>query len=180
MNEQAVIEDRNSGSWLKALETARNIVNLVDEHDLEELTLQEPGMRIKACRAPHETGGSSVIYSNIGQQSQISPFQFFNQTAGMADSAVDLPSSPSVSEPAPDESKLIKSPIAGTFYRSPSPGAKPFVEEGQSISSGTALCIVEAMKLMNEIKADKSGRIREICLDDATPVRVGEILFILE
>jgi acetyl-CoA carboxylase biotin carboxyl carrier protein len=75
---------------------------------------------------------------------------------------------------------VIASPMVGTFYRSPTPGAPPFVEVGSTVEKGQTLCIIEAMKLMNEIEADQEGRLIKILKDDKTPVEYGEPLFILE
>ncbi len=76
--------------------------------------------------------------------------------------------------------KEITSPMVGTFYRSPSPDAVPYVEVGSSIKNGTALCIVEAMKLMNEVKSEISGKIIEILVENAQPVEFGQVLFLVE
>ncbi|XLM21412.1 acetyl-CoA carboxylase biotin carboxyl carrier protein, partial [Chromobacterium piscinae] len=82
--------------------------------------------------------------------------------------------------PAADTQNAMKSPMVGTFYRSPSPGAKSFVEVGQSVNAGDTLCIIEAMKLMNEIEADRSGVIKAILVEDGQPVEYGEPLFVIE
>lgn len=76
--------------------------------------------------------------------------------------------------------KAITSPMVGTFYKASSPGAKPFVEVGQTISEGEVVCVIEAMKLMNEIEADTSGKIIEICVDDGQPVEFGQVLMYVE
>lgn len=76
--------------------------------------------------------------------------------------------------------KPITSPMVGTFYRAPSPDAKPFVELGSMVSEGKAVCIVEAMKLMNEIEADVSGKVIEICVEDGQPVEFGQVLMYVE
>ena len=76
--------------------------------------------------------------------------------------------------------KSIVSPMVGTFYKSMSPDAKPFVEVGQTVGTGQVVCIIEAMKLMNEIEADVSGRIVEICVEDGQPVEFGQVLMYLE
>ena len=73
--------------------------------------------------------------------------------------------------------KDVKSPMVGTFYRAPSPEAAPFVEIGQTVEVGQVVCIVEAMKLMNEIKSDVRGKVIEICVDNAEPVEFGQVLF---
>jgi acetyl-CoA carboxylase biotin carboxyl carrier protein len=85
---------------------------------------------------------------------------------------------------APTEEKikghLVKSPMVGTFYRSASPGSKPFTEVGQTVSAGDTLCIIEAMKILNQIEADKSGTISKILVDNAEPVEYGQPLFVIE
>ncbi|MBZ4202338.1 MAG: acetyl-CoA carboxylase biotin carboxyl carrier protein [Methylovulum sp.] len=75
---------------------------------------------------------------------------------------------------------IVKSPMVGTFYRSASPGSKAFVEVGQSVQSGDTLCIIEAMKILNQIEADKSGVIKQILVENAEPVEYGQALFIIE
>ena len=78
---------------------------------------------------------------------------------------------------APSALKEIKSPMVGTFYASPEPGAEPYIRVGQRVTTGQTVCIVEAMKIMNEIEAELSGVIREVCVEDATPVEYGQVLF---
>jgi acetyl-CoA carboxylase biotin carboxyl carrier protein len=88
---------------------------------------------------------------------------------------------PSVAAEAPagQEGHVVKAPMVGTFYRSPSPDAKPFVEVGQAIKEGDTICIIEAMKLMNEIEADASGTVKAILVENGQPVEYGQPLFIL-
>ena len=93
----------------------------------------------------------------------------------MAQVAVQAP--PSVE--APQEGHPVKSPMVGTFYRTPSPDAKPFVEVGQSVKEGEIICIIEAMKLMNEIECDKSGTVKAILVENGQPVEYGQPLFII-
>jgi acetyl-CoA carboxylase biotin carboxyl carrier protein len=83
--------------------------------------------------------------------------------------------------PAPEkvEGHIVKSPMVGTFYRAPSPGAKPFVEVGDKVSPGDTLCIIEAMKLLNEIEADHGGTIKESYVENGQPVEYGEPLFLI-
>ena len=82
--------------------------------------------------------------------------------------------------PASNEVFRVESPMVGTFYRAPSPGSAPFVEEGDVVTVGQTLCILEAMKLMNEVKADHDGRVRRICVENEHPVQYGDLLFELE
>jgi acetyl-CoA carboxylase biotin carboxyl carrier protein len=82
-------------------------------------------------------------------------------------------------EPAQPDGDVVKSPMVGTFYRTPSPGAKSFVEVGQSVKAGDTLCIIEAMKLMNEIETDVAGVVKAILIENGQPVEYGEPLFII-
>jgi acetyl-CoA carboxylase biotin carboxyl carrier protein len=84
---------------------------------------------------------------------------------------------PAQAAAAPTALKEIKSPMVGTFYASPEPGAEPYIRTGQRVTTGQTVCIVEAMKIMNEIEAELSGVIREVCVEDATPVEYGQVLF---
>jgi acetyl-CoA carboxylase biotin carboxyl carrier protein len=94
--------------------------------------------------------------------------------------APQLAEAPAVpTEPAIPDGHIVKSPMVGSFYRSPSPGAKPFVEVGQSVSVGDTLCIIEAMKLLNEIEADQSGVVSAILVESGQPVEYGQPLFVI-
>jgi acetyl-CoA carboxylase biotin carboxyl carrier protein len=98
-------------------------------------------------------------------------------------SAAPAPSglaAPAVAAPAPSsDADAVKAPMVGTFYRAPSPGAPSFVEVGQTVKEGQPLCIIEAMKLLNEIEADKSGVVRQILVENGEPVEYGQPLFII-
>ena len=89
--------------------------------------------------------------------------------------AAAAPAAPAAA--APTALKEIKSPMVGTFYASPEPGAEPYIRVGQRVTTGQTVCIIEAMKIMNEIEAELSGVIREVCVEDATPVEYGQVLF---
>lgn len=97
------------------------------------------------------------------------------RTIAAAPVAASAPAAPA----ARDLSDAQKSPMVGTFYRAPGPNAAPFVEVGQQVKAGDTLCIIEAMKLMNEIEAEKSGTVKEILVENGTPVEFGEPLFII-
>src|SRR5208283_22023 len=93
------------------------------------------------------------------------------------------PAAPAAAAPATDQNKMtkdIKSPMVGTFYRAPSPEAEPFVEVGQTVEIGQVVCIVEAMKLMNEIKSEVRGKITEVAVQNAEPVEFGQTLFVVD
>jgi acetyl-CoA carboxylase biotin carboxyl carrier protein len=96
-----------------------------------------------------------------------------------APAAVSVAVAPAPSEPAEPEGHQVKSPMVGTFYRSASPGAKPFVEVGDSVEVGDTLCIIEAMKLMNEIESDKSGVVKQVLAENGQPVEFGQPLVVI-
>ena len=83
-------------------------------------------------------------------------------------------------EPPANDVIRVESPMVGTFYRAPQPGAAPFVQEGNTVEPGQTLCILEAMKLMNEVKAEAEGVVRRVCVENAAPVQYGDLLFELE
>ena len=87
---------------------------------------------------------------------------------------------PAAPEPAPTRLLEVKSPMVGTFYKAPEPGAEPYVKAGSRVSVGQTLCIIEAMKIMNELEAEVSGTVREVLVEDAQPVEFGQILFRVE
>lgn len=143
------------------LEQIHELMRALKEHDVSELELEQNGQRIYLRR-----GGEPVMATMAPSLAPIA-------------SAVPAPvaaAEPTAEAPA-DDSDYITSPFVGTFYRSPSPDAAPFVSVGDSISPGSVLCIVEAMKLMNEIESEISGEIVEILATNGRPVEYGERLF---
>ena len=139
-------------------ERIREIVRIVQESGVGEVTIEESGMRVSVRRTPEQLEP---------QLAAAAP-----QTAG----AEDAPSS----IPETDGVVRVEAPMVGVFYRAPQPGAPPYVQEGDTVTAGQTLCILEAMKLMNEIKADTPGVIREIHVGNAEPVEFGQLLFELE
>ena len=99
--------------------------------------------------------------------------------APTAPAAVAAPAAATAEPPAAPSGHVVKSPMVGTFYRSPNPESKPFVEIGQTVKAGDTLCIIEAMKLLNEIEADVAGTVREILVDNGQAVEYGQPLFIV-
>ncbi|WAR44050.1 acetyl-CoA carboxylase biotin carboxyl carrier protein [Methylomonas rapida] len=141
----------------------KKLIDLIEESDIAEIEISE--------------GEESVRISRYS--SSAAPVQY------AAPVAVAAPAqAPAAAPAAPAEEKIsghvIKSPMVGTFYRSASPGSAPFVEVGQSVSAGQTLCIIEAMKILNQIESDKSGKIKQILVENAHPVEYGQPLFIIE
>ncbi len=165
----------------------RKLVKLVEESDIAQLEVTSWGRRVKITKryAPasgngHSSGGAltEVVVPQAPPRQESAP-----QPTPQAVPQQAKESAPAVSEPAEsadDKYVPIKSPMVGTFYVSPEPNAPAYVEVGQSIQKGTVVCIVEAMKLMNEIESDISGRIVKRLVDNAQPVEFGQTLFLVE
>ena len=139
----------------------KKLIELLEESDIAEIEIHEGEESVRISR------GSSVVPSMIAAPAPVA-------AAAVAPAAVPAPAP--AAEP---EGHIIRSPMVGTFYRAPSPGAKPFVEEGQAVSSGETLCIIEAMKILNQIESDKSGKIVEILVENGQPVEYNEPLFVI-
>jgi len=146
------------------LKEIREMINLMNENDLTEIEIEREGTKIKLKKGAGEVVGTSY---------KIPPGYHMETQAG-SPAAAD-------SQDKTDANRVqIKSPMVGTFYRSPSPEAPPFVDPGQIVEIGQVVCIVEAMKLMNEIKSEVRGKIIEIPIENAQPVEFGQALFSVE
>ena len=141
-------------------------ITLMNENNLLELEIEKEGMRIRLKKESPELEKSS-------KPSQFVTFPQFSVSQEAAQTQ------PKKSESAKNLIE-VKSPMVGTFYRSPSPESLPFVEVGQNIEEGTVICIIEAMKLMNEIKSEKKGKIVEVLIENGQPVEFGQPLFLIE
>jgi oxaloacetate decarboxylase alpha subunit len=140
-------------------ERIRELVRIVQESGVGEVSIEEGGMRVSVRRTPDP----------------IEPvLEAAGENPAVAEEALPVP------QPAGDGVVRVESPMVGTFYRAPQPGSPPFVEEGDAVGPGQTLCILEAMKLMNEVKADIEGVVRAIHVGNAEPVEFGQLLFELE
>ena len=152
------------------IDDIRTIVKLMSDNDLSEFSIKSDEMQLKICRGgAHHAMAAPIMH------------------AAPAMHAAPVPAAPAAPESGkaaakPDISGLttIDSPIVGTFYRAPAPDADPFVKIGDKVEAESVVCIVEAMKVMNEIKAEKSGTIKEILVENAQAVEYGQPLFVIE
>ncbi len=156
----------------------RRLVKVFDDSTLDSLVIEEEGVKIKFNRSKTTFADShSTIQHYVTPAPQVLP-------APTVEIPVFEAPKVQVSAPAPvaeaTDLHTITSPIVGTFYRSPSPEADPFVEVGSHISNGKVLCIVEAMKLMNQIEAEVSGTIEKILVENGKPVEYGQPLFLVK
>jgi acetyl-CoA carboxylase biotin carboxyl carrier protein len=146
----------------------KKLIRIVEHSSVDEIEVEEEGLRVRVAKSSNHTSS--------GANAQIVP-----QIAQSAAPAGQSSAPPAVQQ-APAEAKFheIKSPIVGTFYRSPAPDAESYVEVGQIVQPKQVLCIIEAMKLMNEIESDVAGRIVKINVDNGKPVEYNQVLFLIE
>jgi acetyl-CoA carboxylase biotin carboxyl carrier protein len=147
------------------LRKLKTLIDLVADSGIAELEITEGDGKVRI-----------VKFSQLAQ-----PVAYAAEPAPVAAPAAApaAGAAPAAAEPAAPAGHQVKSPMVGTFYRAPNPGAAPFVEVGQSVKEGDALCIIEAMKLLNEIEADKSGVLKEILVENGEPVEYGQPLFVI-
>lgn len=144
------------------LRKLKKLIDLVQESGISELEVTEGEEKVKIVK----NGGAGVAYA-APPPAAVAPAL--------------IPPGPAAAAAAPPPTgHVVKSPMVGTFYRSPSPGAKAFVEVGDTVKTGDTICIIEAMKLLNEIEADKDGVIKSILVDNGQPVEYGEPLVIID
>ena len=150
------------------LRKLKTLIDLVAESGIAELEVTEGEDRVRIAKfspAPIPAPAPTVIAAPVA-------------AAPSANGAAPIPAS---STGAPGtEGHVVKSPMVGTFYRSPSPGAEPFIELGQVVKPGDTLCIIEAMKLLNEVEAEVGGTVKQILVENGQPVEYGQPLFIIE
>ena len=146
------------------LRKLKKLIDLVEESGISELELTEGEEKVRISRALMHGAAPVAHYMAQVPQAQQAP-----QTAPVT-------AAPAVTE---IEGHIIKSPMVGTFYRSSSPDAKPFIDVGSTVAVGDTLCIIEAMKLLNEIECDFAGVIKKILVENGQPVEYGEPLFVI-
>jgi acetyl-CoA carboxylase biotin carboxyl carrier protein len=146
------------------LRKLKTLIELVESSGIAELEISEGEERVRITRAP-----SALMQAAYAAPQQLAP---------LAAAPALAPAEPV--KPEEVEGHIVKSPMVGSFYRCPSPGAKAFVEIGQSVNEGDTLCIIEAMKLLNEIEADASGVIKAVLVENGQAVEYGQPLFIIE
>ena len=152
------------------LRKLKTLIDLVAESGIAELEITEGEGKVRIVKFAQ--GGQ------VGVMSGVQPYPVAPQAAPAAAPAAEAaPVAPPV--PAAPQGHAVKSPMVGTFYRAPNPGSPVFVEVGQTVKEGDPLCIIEAMKLLNEIEADKSGTIKEILVENGQPVEYGQPLFVI-
>ncbi len=151
------------------LKEIKEMIKLMNDNNLTELELEREGLKIRLRRGGTAIGGGAPNIV-IERASQSDPNLLYNAPA--------QPAQPKPTEKSPGVE--VKAPMVGTFYRAPSPDAAPFVEIGSDVEIGQVICIIEAMKLMNEIKSEVKGKVKEILIDNGDPIEFGQVLFRIE
>ena len=151
----------------------KKLIELVEESGISELEISEGEESVRISRAPVNTGFP------VMQQAYAAPM--YAPQPGLSQ-AIAPAAAPAMEAPAAAElsGHIVRSPMVGTFYRTPTPEAKAFVEVGQKVNAGDTLCIVEAMKMMNQIEADKTGVVKAILVENGQPVEFDEPLVVIE
>jgi acetyl-CoA carboxylase biotin carboxyl carrier protein len=149
------------------LRKLKKLIDLVQESGIAELEITEGEEKVRINRV-----------GSPGHPGMMTLPQVSAPVAAVPATAV-ITAPAAVAAPAEPEGHVVKSPMVGTFYRSSAPGSKPFVEIGQNINAGETLCIIEAMKLLNEIEADQSGVVKKVLVENGQPVEYGQPLFII-
>ena len=143
----------------------KKLIELLEESGVAEIEIKEGEESVRISRAPQGVAMSAPTM----------------MAAPVAAAPAAPAAAPAVAaEPEEPSGHIVRAPMVGTFYRAPSPNAKSFVEEGQSVKTGDTLCIIEAMKLLNQIEADKSGTIKSILVENGQPVEYNQPLFVIE
>ncbi|MDT7929250.1 acetyl-CoA carboxylase biotin carboxyl carrier protein [Tepidimonas sp.] len=153
------------------LRKLKTLIDLVSESNISELEITEAEGKVRIVKA------APVAPMMVPAPAAAPTAPVTLTTPAPAPGTVPPAAS---AAPAQIEGHVIKSPMVGTFYRAPSPGAKPFVEVGQAVKEGEPVCIIEAMKILNEIEADRAGVIKEILVENGQAVEYGQPLFVLE
>ncbi len=149
------------------LRKLKTLIDLVSDSNVSELEITEAEGKVRIVKG--------MVGVPMAQYAPQMAMQAHAPAAAVAAAVVAEPPAPAAST-----EHVVKSPMVGTFYRSASPGAKPFVEVGDSIKAGETICIVEAMKILNEIEADKSGKVHKILCENGQAVEYGQPMFVIE
>ena len=154
------------------LDFLRGLISAIDESGIDSLEISRGGTRIRINKTPPP---APIAAGAAAAPAPAAPAALPVAAASAAPRAPEA-----AAAPAPSNLIEVKSPMVGTYYRSPAPEAPPYVENGTRVAKGQTLCILEAMKLMNELESEVAGTIREICVENGEPVEYGQVLFRIE
>jgi acetyl-CoA carboxylase biotin carboxyl carrier protein len=150
----------------------KKLIELLEESGVSEIEIKEGEESVRISR--HPTGPMHVMQAPMAYAPAPPPGAHGGAQVGTAGAPA------AAAKPAPSPDQSVTAPMVGTFYSAPAPGAKPFVELGSEVKPGDVLCIIEAMKMMNQIECDKAGRVVSILVKNGDPVEFGQPLFVIE
>ena len=159
------------------LRKLKTLIDLVSESSISELEITEADGKVRIVKASAPAAVPAMVMPPVPMAAVAAPMAAAAAVAGAAEAPAPAPAVPAV---AAETGKVVKSPMVGTFYRAASPGAKPFVEVGDVVKEGGPVCIIEAMKIMNEIESDVAGTVAKVLCENGQAVEYGQPLFILE
>jgi acetyl-CoA carboxylase biotin carboxyl carrier protein len=157
------------------LDEIKNLIEFIKGHDLSEFELEQDGVKIRV-----KSGSNHQVVAMPQMTYAAPPPQMVAAAPAAVPAAAATPAAAGAADEAGGELAIVKSPIVGTFYRAAEPGAKPFVSVGDVVKKGQVLCIIEAMKLMNEIDSEYDGEITSIYIENGQAVQYGERLFAIK
>jgi acetyl-CoA carboxylase biotin carboxyl carrier protein len=159
------------------LRYVKKLIEMLDGSSVDSVEISsDKGMKIRISKSPQQRGAVQIP-APVALPSLLAPPTAARPTPTDAMPAIAEPEAPARAEPPKSALLEVKSPMVGTFYSAPEPGAKPYAGVGSRVTKGQVLCIIEAMKIMNEIEAEVSGVVREVTVQDAHPVEYGQVLF---
>jgi acetyl-CoA carboxylase biotin carboxyl carrier protein len=150
------------------LRKLKKLIDLVEQSGIAELEITEGEEKVRISRSAVAAAGAVQVPVQVAAPVAVAAPAPAPAAPAATDAAAELP-----------PGHVMKAPMVGTFYRAPAPGAKPFVDVGQTVAVGDVLCIIEAMKLLNEIEADAAGTIKAILVENGQPVEYGQPLFVI-
>jgi acetyl-CoA carboxylase biotin carboxyl carrier protein len=156
------------------LDFLRGLISAVDDSGIDSLDISRGGTRIRIAKTPPAAPVAASVTQAPAPAATVT-----HEPAAAAPSPAPAAPAPAAA-PAKNNWIEVKSPMVGTYYRSPAPEAPPYIEVGAHVIRGQTLCILEAMKLMNEMESEVAGTVREICVENAEPVEYGQVLFRIE
>jgi acetyl-CoA carboxylase biotin carboxyl carrier protein len=170
IGEAAAEASSETGRLMIDLEFLRGLIDAVDDSGIDSIEINRAGTRIRIAKTPPPAplaAGAPAVSSVV--------------TSAPAPAAIaQAPAEPAVAAAPASNFTDVKSPMVGTFYRAPAPEAPPYVEVGSTVKKGQTLCILEAMKLMNELESEVDGVVREVLVENSDPVEYGQVLFRIE
>jgi acetyl-CoA carboxylase biotin carboxyl carrier protein len=182
-NGDAAEASPESGRIMLDLDFLRGLIDAVDSSGIDSIEINRAGTKIRIAKTPPPAplaAGASALSPIVAAPALPAASVVPALAAASAPAPVSSPAPATESAPAKSNLTDVKSPMVGTFYRAPAPEAPPYVEVGSTVKKGQTLCILEAMKLMNELESEVDGVVREILVENSDPVEYGQVLFRIE